>query len=250
MVGKFLFFLSAATATFLGLSAGAVTTSQNVDIIVTHGAPLTTFTFVNNSGNTLPAGTPVSFGQGFRYGDIMPGTYPLIRDAITHTPLTGQQWNEISTWRENGGNGSWRHAVWTAWLPASLAAGASYQVEFISASGNYAETSHQPLSALCSGPAAHDLKIHLTDVRNLNDTVRDSGDATFRVCDNINNTGRDAPRHLDAGNVMDEYVVSGLFTYAPAATKTRSSMRSVISTCLPKRQTGHRLAMCGGCATC
>ena len=38
MVGKFLFFLSAATATFLGLSAGAVATSQNVDIIVTHGA--------------------------------------------------------------------------------------------------------------------------------------------------------------------------------------------------------------------
>jgi hypothetical protein len=39
MIGKFLFFLSAATATFLGLSAGAVTTPQNVDIIVTHGAP-------------------------------------------------------------------------------------------------------------------------------------------------------------------------------------------------------------------
>ena len=57
------------------------------------------------------------------------------------------------------------------------------------------------------------MKIHLTDIRNVNDTVRDSGDATFRVCDNINNTGRDAPRHLDAENVMDEYVVSGLFTY-------------------------------------
>ena len=35
MIGKFLFFLSAATATFLGLSAGAVTTSQSIDIIVT-----------------------------------------------------------------------------------------------------------------------------------------------------------------------------------------------------------------------
>jgi hypothetical protein len=41
MIGKFLFFLSAATAMFIGLSAGAVTTSQNVDIIVTHSAPPT-----------------------------------------------------------------------------------------------------------------------------------------------------------------------------------------------------------------
>jgi hypothetical protein len=213
MIGKFLFFLSAATATFLGLSAGAVTTSQSIDIIVTHGAPLTTFTFVNNTGNTLPAGSPVSFGQAFRYGDILPGTYPLIRDASTHVALPGQQWDEISTWRENGGNGSWRHAVWAAWLPNSLANGATYQVEFDSTAGTYSESSHQALSALCSGPAAHDLKIHLTDVRNLNDTVRDSGDATFRACDNIANAGRDAPRHLRAGNVYDEYQVNGLFVY-------------------------------------
>jgi hypothetical protein len=155
MIGKFLFFLSAATATFIGLSAGAVTTSQNVDIIVTHGAPLTTFTFVNDTGNTLPAGSPVSFGQAFRYGDIMPGTYPLIHDAATHVTLPGQQWDEISTWRENGGNGSWRHAVWAAWLPNSLANGATYQVEFVVAAGTYSESSHQALSVLCSGPASH-----------------------------------------------------------------------------------------------
>jgi hypothetical protein len=213
MIGKILFLLSAATATFLGLSAGAVTTSQSIDIIVTHGAPLTTFTFVNNTRNTLPAGSPVSFGQAFRYGDILPGTYPLIRDASTHVALPGQQWDEISTWRENGGNGSWRHAVWAAWLPNSLAAGATYQVEFVAAAGTYAQSSHQALSALCSGAAAHDLKIHLTDVRNLNDTVRDSGDATFRVCNNIANAGRDAPRHLRGGHVYDEYQVNGLFVY-------------------------------------
>jgi hypothetical protein len=213
MIGKFLFFLSAATATFIGLSAGAVTTSQNVDIIVTHGAPLTTFTFVNDTGNTLPAGSPVSFGQAFRYGDIMPGTYPLIHDAATHVTLPGQQWDEISTWRENGGNGSWRHAVWAAWLPNSLANGATYQVEFVVAAGTYSESSHQALSVLCSGPASHDLKIHLTDVRNQNDTVRDSGDATFDVCSNISNVGRDAPRHLRAGNVYDEYEVSGIPVY-------------------------------------
>ena len=97
--------------------------------------------------------------------------------------------------------------------PTSLATGATYQVEFVSAAGTYSQTSHQALSVLCSGPAAHDLKIHLTDVRNQNDSVRDSGDATFRVCDNIANIGRDAPRHLSAGNVMDEYVVSGMFVY-------------------------------------
>jgi len=214
MIGKFLFLLSAATATFLGLSAGAVTTSQSIDIIVTHGAPLTTFTFVNNTGNTLPAGSPISFGQAFRYGDILPGTYPLIRDASTHIALPGQQWDEISTWRENGGNGSWRHAVWAIWLPNSLANGATYQVEFVPTPGTYSQSSHQALSALCSGPAAHDLKIHLTDVRNQNDTVRDSGDATFRVCDNISNVGRDAPRHLRSGNVYDEYLVSGIPVYA------------------------------------
>jgi hypothetical protein len=219
MIGKFLFFLSAATATFLGLSAGAVTTSQNVDIIVTHGAPLTTFTFVNNTGKTLPAGSPVSFGQAFRYGDVMPGTYPLIRDASTHVALSGQQWDEIATWRENGGNGSWRHAVWAAWLPSSLANGATYQVEFFTAPGAYSQSSHQALSALCSGPAAHDLKIHLTDVRNQNDTLRDSGDATFRLCDNIANVGRDAPRHLRAGKVYDEYQVNGMFVYATSGHK-------------------------------
>ena len=143
----------------------------------------------------------------------MPGTYPLIRDASTHAVIAGQQWDEISTWRENGGNGSWRHAVWAIWLPHSLAAGGTYQIEFVPTAGTYSETSHQALSALCSGPASHDLKIHLTDVRNQDDTTRDLGDATFDVCANIANTGRDAPRHLRAGNVYDEYEVSGIPTY-------------------------------------
>ncbi len=214
MIGKSLFFLALFFGSLFGLSASAVTTFKNVDIIVTHGAALTTFTFVNNTGRALPAGTPVSMGQAFRYGDIMPGNYPAIRDATTHIALPGQQWDEISTWRENGGNGSWRHAVWAIWLPNSLAAGATYRIEMVPVSGVHSESSHQALSALCSGPAAHDFKIHLADVRNQDDTARDGGDATFRVCDNISNTGRDAPRHLRAGNVYDEYQVSGLFTYA------------------------------------
>src|SRR6266478_4975963 len=192
MIGKSLFCLAVFVGSLLGLCANAVTTSKNIDIIVTHGAALTTFTFVNNTRNTLPAGTPVTLGQAFRYSDIMPGNHPIIRDAATHVPLTGQQWDEISTWRENSGNNSWRHAVWAIWLPNSLASGATYSVEFVSASGAYSEASHQPLSALCNGPARHDIKIHLTDIRNQDDTVRDSGDATFRLCDNISNVGRDA----------------------------------------------------------
>jgi hypothetical protein len=216
LIQKSHFYLALIVGSLFGLPAGAVMTSKNVDIIVTHGAPLTTFTFVNNTGATLPAGTPVSMGQAFRYGDIMPGNYPVIRDATTHIALPGQQWDEISTWRESGGNGSWRHAVWAIQLPNSLAAGATYRVEFVPQTGTYSQSSHQSLSTLCSGVSArgaHDLKIHLTDVRNQNDTVRDSGDMTFRVCDNIANTGRDAPRHLRAGNVYDEYEVSGIPVY-------------------------------------
>lgn len=189
------------------------------------GAVVTTDTFTNYSGSTLLAGTPITFGKGFRYGDIMPGTHPVIRDASTHVALAGQQWDEIATWCQHipggscttgatGFNGSWRHAVWGAWLPANLANGASFQVEYVATAGSYSESSHQALSVLCSGGAAHDLKIHLSDVRNQNDTVRDSGDATFRLCDNIASVGRDAPRHIRAGNVYDEYVVSGLFIYA------------------------------------
>ena len=241
MIGKFLFLLSAATATFLGLSAGAVTTSQNIDIIVTHGAPLTTFTFVNNTGNTLPAGSPVSFGQAFRYGDVMPGTYPLIRDASTHVALPGQQWDEISTWRENGGNGSWRHAVWAAWLPNSLANGATYQVEFDSTAGTYSESSHQALSALCSGPAAHDLKIHLTDVRNLNDTVRDS--ATRRLGPATTSAMPGAtPRAICAPATSMTSTRSTACSSTRAATRIRCSMRSAMSTSLRKHRTASRRA--------
>ena len=101
MIGKFLPCLAISIGSLLGPSAGAVTRSKNVDATMTHGTSLTTFTFVNNSGSALPAGTPVSMGQGFRYGDVMPGTYPMIRDAATHVALRGQQWDEISTWREN-----------------------------------------------------------------------------------------------------------------------------------------------------
>ncbi len=206
----------AAALLFAGTAAAQTSTTLDVPIVVTHGAPLTTFTFVNNSGKTLPAGSPVSFGQAFRYGDVMPGNHPVIRDAATHVPLAGQQWDEISTWRENGGNGSWRHAVWAIDLPNSLAAGATYQVEFVVGAGAYWQSPVLALSALCSGPNSHDLKIHLTDVRNQDDTVRRSGDATLNLCDNIANTGRDAPRILDQGSVVTTAKILGRFLYTDA----------------------------------
>src|SRR5260370_38507635 len=120
MIGKSLLYRALLIGSLFGLSASAVTTSKNIDIIVTHGAPLTTFTFVNNTGATLPAGTPVSMGQAFRYGDIMPGNYPVVRDATTHIALPGQQWDETSTWRENGGNGSSGRAPPASRLPRHL----------------------------------------------------------------------------------------------------------------------------------
>jgi hypothetical protein len=206
-----LFFLLSLTSTLPSLAVVSnFTVTTTPASAPPSGTAVTTFTFTNYGAATLSAGSPVTFAQGFRYGDIMPGTYPLIRDATTHTALAAQQWDDISRWAENGGNGSWRHAAWAALLPRDLPVGATQTVEFVPTVGNYAATSHQPLTALC---AAHDLKIHLTDVRNQNDTQRDSGEAAFRLCDNIATAGRDAPRHVRAGPVYDEYVISGLFIY-------------------------------------
>ena len=59
--------------------------------------------------------------------------------------------------------------MWVADLPASLAARASYQVEFVTA-GAYSQAPFLALSALCSRVNTHDLKIHLSDIRNQDDT--------------------------------------------------------------------------------
>ena len=184
-----------------------------ISSIPTGSVAVTTFTFENNSGGTLAAGTPVQMGQAFRYGDIPSGYHPVIRDAVTHVALAHQQFDEIDTWRENGGNGSWRHAVWIIDLPSDLANGATYQVEFVPTSGSYSQSPVLALSALCSGVNTHDLKVHLTDLRNQDDTVRGTGEATFRLCDNIANIGRDAPRTLDQGSVRSTFKVVGRFQY-------------------------------------
>ena len=188
-----------------------------ISSIPTGSVAVTTFTFENNSGGTLAAGTPVQMGQAFRYGDIPSGYHPVIRDAVTHVALAHQQFDEIDTWRENGGNGSWRHAVWIIDLPSDLANGATYQVEFVPTSGSYSQSPVLALSALCSGVNTHDLKVHLTDLRNQDDTVRGTGEATFRLCDNIANIGRDAPRTLDQGSVRSTFKVLGRFQYTDSS---------------------------------
>ena len=74
------------------------------------------------------------------------------------------------------------------------------------------------LSALCAGPNSHDLKIHLTDIRNQDDTVRKTGDATFRLCDHIAVTGgRDDPRILDQGSAATTAKIVGKFVYTDAS---------------------------------
>jgi hypothetical protein len=70
---------------------------------------LTTFTVQNTSGATQPSGTPISFGQAFRRGDVPSSNNCVqIRDAATHNPLATQL-NEIATRRENSDDGSIGH---------------------------------------------------------------------------------------------------------------------------------------------
>src|SRR5438128_380779 len=106
MIWKSSFWLSAIAGSLFGLCAAAGAATKNVDIVVTHGSTpqgLTTYTFKNYSGAALAAGQPIIIGQGFRYGDVMPGFYPEMHNNADDAVLAGQQWDEISTWRENGG---------------------------------------------------------------------------------------------------------------------------------------------------
>src|SRR5215469_8535260 len=101
MIRKFFCCLMATTCSVLGLCAAAATATKDVDIVVTHGAGiLTTYTVKETSGKNQPAGKVYIAGQSFRRGDLLPGTYPVFRDAATHIPLV-QQLDEVATRREN-----------------------------------------------------------------------------------------------------------------------------------------------------
>jgi hypothetical protein len=216
------------SAALLAFSANAASTSKNVDIIVTHpGSLITSYTFINNGGLPLKPGFPVTIGQAFRRGDLLPGQYPLLRDGADHTNLVWQV-DEVATRRENSDDKSLRHAAFSFQLPPTssqyvggvVPPGGTYKVEFLSQTGAYNAAGNQTLAALCSGGAgAHDLKLRLTDVRNQDDSVRDTGAGTFSICANANNSGRDAPRHLWAGPVLDLYEVRGPLVYDTTADK-------------------------------
>jgi hypothetical protein len=232
MNGKFLFGLPATACFLLAISASAVTTTKNVDIVVTHGTSgaLTTYTIQNTSNSTWLPNTPYIAGQSFRRGDIIAATNSVkIRDAVSHADLI-YQLDEIATRRENGDDGSIRHFVFAFLFPASspqytgggIPAGRTYQIEFVPTGAPYSmPKTHQTLSALCTGNSGgpyHDLKLVLTDVRNQDESMRGpsgrAGALTFDVCANIANTGRDAPRHVAQGPVRDTYIVSGAPAYS------------------------------------
>jgi hypothetical protein len=232
MSGKFLFGLPATACFLLAISANAVTTSKNVDIVVTHSASaaLTTYTIQNTSGSTWLPNTPYIAGQSFRRGDIIAATNSVkIRDAVSHVDLI-YQLDEIATRRENGDDGSIRHLVFSFLFPASspqyagggIPAGGTYQIEFVPTSAPYSiPSTHQTLTGLCTGKSGgpyHDLNLVLTDVRNQDESVRGpsgrAGTLAFDVCANIANTGRDAPRQVAQGPVRDTYIVSGAPAYS------------------------------------
>ena len=214
--------IAVLTALLLPFSAGAVSTSTNIDIIVTHpGSLITSYTFINNGSLPLNPGFPVTIGQAFRRGDLLPGQYPLLRDGADHTNLVWQM-DEVATRWQNSDDKSLRHAAFSFQLPATssqyvggvVPPGGTYKVEFLSQTGAYSAVGSQTLATLCSGGAgAHDLKVRLTDVRNQDDSLRDTGAGTFSICANANNSGRDAPRHLWAGPVLDLYEVRGPLVY-------------------------------------
>lgn len=217
MIRKFLFCISSVTCSLLALCATGLAVTKNVDIVVTHdaGPLLATYTIKETSGKPQPAGSVYIAGQAFRRGDLPPGTYPVFQDANTHAPLV-QQLDEIATRRENGDDGSIRHLVFSVQLPA-IPANGTYTMEIVKQTGTYAvPPAKQTLAALC---AAHSLKLDMTDVRNQDGTVRDSGHMTFDVCSNINNAGRDAPRHVAQGPVRDTYIVRGAPVYATSGNK-------------------------------
>ena len=215
MSGKSLFCLTAFIGSVLGLSAAAVTTSKNIDIVITHGAALTTSTYVNTSGATVPAGTPLLMGQAFRRGDVfLSSNCAIPRNAVTHNPLIWQHDN-TATRLENGDDGSVRHWSFGVLTDAAVPAGGKYSIEWVSTDAACPlQTAHQSLAALAT---AHDLKLHFTNVVNQDLTMRGAGSLTFDINAAAANTGRDAPTKYATGGVYDGWRIVGPPTWDTAS---------------------------------
>jgi hypothetical protein len=207
------FLLAAAMLSLVGASVKAVTTTKNVDILVTHSggtgpANLTSFTVKNNGATTVPAGTTVMFGQGFPRGAVQ--GYPAsncIRIGNASGGTLVNQVDEEATRHYNGDDGSLLHVSWAAQTDSPIGAGGTYTFNFYATgSACPAKQAKQTLAGLAS---AHDLKIRFTDVRNQDDSFRRSGSMTFSVNNAALNTGRDAPRKFRTGPAVDGWIIRG-----------------------------------------
>src|SRR5215831_9259316 len=121
---KFLFGVPVAASLLLAICANAATTTKDIDIVVMHGTgggtAITTMTIQNGdpSHPIVPgaSGYPYIAGQAFvrSNGNGIASTginsYPTCEDAGNNAPLACQ-WDDIATHRENGDDGSWRHAT-------------------------------------------------------------------------------------------------------------------------------------------
>jgi Protein of unknown function (DUF3383) len=215
MIRKSLFYFAGFAVPFIVLSAGAVTTSKNIDIVVTHGAALTTSTYVNTSGTTVPPGTPLLMAQAFRRGDVfLDHNCATPRNAVTHNPLIWQHDN-TATRRENGDDGSVRHWSFGVLTDAAVPAGGKYSIEWVpTGAACPPQTAHQSLAALTT---AHDLELHFTNVVNQDLTMRGSGSLTFDINAAVASTGRDAPTKYATGPVYDGWRIVGPPTWDTAA---------------------------------
>src|SRR4029077_9457033 len=122
-------------------------------------------------------------GMAFKYGAVNPATEHVeIRIASGSTcdgRLLDYQWDEISTRTENGMDGSWKHAVYTVRLPA-VNANQFVTLAFCKVAGAYsASTNTISLANLCS---AHPLAMDFNNVKNQDNSTRDSGTMSWELC--------------------------------------------------------------------
>jgi hypothetical protein len=168
--------------------------------------------------NSISSGR-IAIGTGVTGANVAPNTFVIALGTATGgtgTYIVNNSQSIAAEGMSYANDGSWRHGVWTILLPVAVQAGASYQIEFTDDPTPYSAGSGPALSTLCSGGNAHDLKIHLTNIRNQDLSVRKTGDATFSFCTAVSNTGRDAPRTLQNGVVAAMYELRGNFVYTDA----------------------------------
>lgn len=128
MKRRFLCGLSAATSLLLAICANAVTTTKNIDVVVTHssgsGAVIKSLDYYLPSivGGASPgAYAPLVVGQVFRAGDVPSGFHVVVTNA-SGNPLQWQEDMIAPVWNDPNNsslNGSMRHGVFSVLVPAA-----------------------------------------------------------------------------------------------------------------------------------